>query len=61
MSPRALNKPRNARIMELYDEGLTWQAIADKLGTDGRGRDEGRITRQNVGRIIHEELERGEK
>ncbi len=55
--PRPLNKPRNARVMELYDAGATWQAIADQLAEEGFEK----VTRQNVGRIIHEELERGEK
>lgn len=55
--PRKLNKPRNARIMELYDEGNTWKAIAVQLALEGFDV----VTRQNVGRIIHEELERSEK
>lgn len=55
--PRPLNKPRNARIMELYDLGNTWKQIAELLVVYGFGK----VTRQNVGRIIHEELKRGEK
>ncbi len=54
MSPQVLKKPRNARIMELYDEGATWEAIAESLEAE----DFGKVTRQNVGRIIHKELER---
>ncbi len=55
--PRVLKQVRNARIMELYDEGSTWQVIADTLAEE----DFDKVTRQNVGRIIKEELERGEK
>ncbi len=55
--PRALKAKRNARVMELYDLGTTWQAIADQLAEEGFEK----VTRQNVGRIIHEELKRGEK
>ena len=55
--PNPPKTERNARIMELYDEGLTWREIAWKLVDEGFDS----IARQRVGKVIHEELERGEK
>ena len=55
--PNPPKTERNARIMELFDGGLTWEEIAAELGLEGFES----ISRQRVGKIIHEELERGEK